>query len=81
MVTALLYIVGLPLIVLSVEVSEWFLILVLVLIFACGSLNFSLRCPKCGWRIQNNPVKFLGVQMYGWGGKLGKNCIRCGEPQ
>ena len=63
----------------TVEISELFLIPLLLLALVLGLWINTMKCPKCGKPVTYNPIKIFGVNIYFWTPWIPKKCSKCGH--
>jgi hypothetical protein len=73
------FVLGLPLLLLSLVVSGFFFIPIMALMLAVGSYTLSLRCPNCNARAIYNPIRVLGLQIWCYTPWIPSECSRCGH--
>lgn len=75
----LIYAAGLLLIWLGVEVSQWFLVPLLLLVIISGVvLVQQFRCPNCNKPVLINPIRVLGTEIWIYTVLPPKKCSKCG---
>lgn len=72
------FVVGFALLVLTVEVSKLFLVLLFLFMAFIGFYCMFLKCPNCGKCATQNPVKILGVELYVFMPWIPERCSKCG---
>lgn len=70
---------GCILILLSLNVSEIFMVVLLGLAVFLGIYAGRLKCLNCGKKALYNNVRVLGLEMELWTVWIPKRCQRCGE--
>lgn len=72
------FIGGPILILLTMYVSELFLIPLIGLLFLLGGYTMLLRCPKCSKPVLYNLIEIFGIKMNVWTSWIPKQCSQCG---
>jgi hypothetical protein len=79
-ITALVWFVGgLLNLWLILKLSQWFLISLFTLFILVALYSLSLKCPKCGKPVLNNPIRVFGVELWLTTPWVPKKCTRCGQ--
>ena len=78
-IAAALWIIGgLALVLLSLTVSNYFIVPLLLLFASIGFYASNLRCPNCAKPVLYNPVRIFGKSVYVWGVFVPQQCTDCG---
>ena len=65
--------------ILGMNVSNYFIIILFVIILYAGIYMRTIKCPKCGKPVLYNPVNVFGIEIPIWTGTVPKNCSNCSE--
>jgi hypothetical protein len=73
------FVLGSVLILLSMYVSQLFLLITIIFSCMLGILTTNLKCSKCGRRILHNEVNIFGIKFKIWTSWIPSKCSNCGE--
>ena len=64
---------------LSIYVSNFFIIPVIATLFMLGIYVMELKCHKCGKRVLYNKVRIFGLEFNIWTSWIPDTCQKCGS--
>jgi len=76
----LLFINALGCIALAELVSQWFVLLLFLIVGSIAIYLIRVKYPTCGKPVLYNPIRFLGVSVWIWTCWVPQRCTSCGTP-
>ncbi len=63
---------------LIIRISQMFILLLFLFLFAARWYMVNLRCPKCEKPVLKNPIRFFGTEHWITTGIMPRKCSKCG---
>jgi hypothetical protein len=77
-VVVLWFLLGSAFLIMSMYISNYFIIPLLLVTAMLGMYSLSLRCPNCGKPVLHNHIEIFGIDFYIWTSWIPKKCKKCG---